>query len=155
MRSRYAECMKRSLAGALLFTAGLAGCGGPAPPTRFSDISAQVFKISCEFSSCHSTAGKGGHLVLDTDAYANLVGVPAHNPQANSEGKLRVAPGDSANSFLYIKLTLPPGPGGLCPTTSEEPDAGYAGCMPQTSTKLDPGVIDGIKQWIDQGAPNN
>jgi hypothetical protein len=151
----------------------VAGCGNTnnAPdPMTFSQINSQVFTISCALSdSCHKSAVKAqGNLDLKTDPYNALINVPVYNAKAQAEGKKRVVPGDSANSFLYQKLTLPPSTiagqqtcpsemvtitdGGL--VTGPAP-GDYGSCMPQTSTPLDPVTIAAIKRWIDSGAPNN
>ena len=134
-----------------------AGCGSSTGPSTFSAINTKTLGPSCTFSSCHSANGAASadKLDLQTDPYTALVNMPAVNPQAKSEGKLLVKPGDSANSFLYIKLTLPPGPGNICPTQTPQDVMGYGGCMPQTAPLLDADVLAGIKQWIDSGAPNN
>src|SRR6478609_4762140 len=131
-----------------------AGCGSSAPgPSTFAAINMQILQPSCTFSSCHSPEGakSAGHLDLKTDPYASMVNVLADNAMAKGEGKNRVTPGDAANSFLYIKLTLPPGPSGVC----RDEKTGYGGCMPQTSTPLEQNQIDGIKKWIDGGALAN
>lgn len=126
------------------------GCGGtPAGPMKFSEIKTQVIMPSCAItSSCHTPAGMNGagHLDLSADPYAALVGVPADNAKAASEGKLRVKPGDAADSFLYIKLTL---------TTSGDPATTYGAAMPFNNPALPQEDIDGIKAWINAGAPNN
>jgi hypothetical protein len=144
----------------LVLLALVAGCGGAAQgPSTFSAIDQQIFKISCEFSSCHSKAGANaaGHMNLMDGAYAALVGVPADNAQAKSEGKLRVKPGDSANSMLFIKLNIAPvnDPSTGVSCEQQNPVVGYGGCMPQSNAPLDSGTIAGIKKWIDGGALNN
>src|SRR4051812_11632754 len=92
----------------VLWITSLAACGAPGPST-FAAINQQVLQPSCTFSSCHSPAGanSAGHMDLKADPYLALVGVATDNVKAHAEGKLRVEPGDSADSFLYIKLNLP------------------------------------------------
>ena len=127
----------------------LVGCGSPAPgPTNFAAINQQILFPSCgKFSSCHSTAGQNsaGKLNLEVNPYASLVGVAADNPKAKSEGRLRVKPGDAANSFLYMKLTLP---------VADDP-GGYEDRMPQQNEQLPKELIEGIRKWIDAGAAND
>ncbi len=127
-------------------------------PHNFDQIYSQVMVTGCAaFSVCHSDqASPAGvndlNLALKkpdgtaNDPYAQLVGVPAVNMKAMSEGKLRVKPCDSANSFLIIKLKL---------ATNEDPTTGYGHYMPDTNPHLDPAVIQAISDWIDRGALRN
>jgi hypothetical protein len=131
----------------LVLGLGLVGCG-PAPegPKTFSGINTQILQPSCAaFSSCHSTAGQSsaGKLNLMVDPYTALVGAASDNAKAKAEGKLRVTPGDAANSFLVIKLAL-------TSTTT-----GYGDPMPQNNPNIPKEQLDGIKAWIAAGAPNN
>jgi hypothetical protein len=146
----------------------LAGCGGSAGPSTFSAINQQVLQPSCALSSsCHKEAHPSqGNLDLKTDPYTALVNAPSQNPLALSMGQPRVKPGDSANSLLYIKLTLPSAHSAGHAICNPEVDTSgnqipptqltdYGSCMPQTSSPLDQSTIDGIKLWIDSGALNN
>ena len=118
-------------------------------PHNFDQINTEILQPSCAaFSVCHA-AGAGvaeNFLDLKTDPYKALVGVPAVNPKAKSEGKLRVKPCDSANSFLVIKLKLP---------MNEDLQTGYGNYMPSTNPHLDPTLIQAIADWIDRGALQN
>ena len=142
--------LKLSLLALVPLAVASVGCGGsPSGPTTFTEIKTQVIMPSCAItSSCHTpvgAAGAGG-LDLSADPYAALVGVPANNAKAKSEGKLRVKPGDAADSFMYIKLTL---------TTAGDPTTTYGSPMPYNNPALPQEDIDGIKAWINAGAPNN
>jgi hypothetical protein len=151
---------KLGLASSLLIAAA-GGCGDttsttPADmtaafvPHNFDDINTHILQPSCAaFSVCHSAEGARDANMLDlkTDPYTALVGVRAVNPQAMGEGKLRVKPCDSANSFLTIKLTLP--------LTDNDPNVGYGEYMPQGSGHLDDVSIQAIRDWIDRGALKN
>lgn len=133
---------------ALLLTLVAAGCdGGSTPgPMTFAAINTQILQPSCaKFSSCHSTTGQSaaGKLNLMVDPYAALVDVPADNAKAKAESKLRVKPGDAANSLLFIKL-------GLTSSTT-----GYGDPMPPGGQNLAKDLIDGIQTWINAGAPND
>lgn len=160
------------IAGPLCLAFGIvaaAGCGDttsntPADmsavsvPHNFDQIYSQVMQTGCAaFSVCHSaeaspTSVNDLNLAMKksdgtaNDPYAQLVGVPAVNAKAMGEGKLRVKPCDSANSFLIIKLKLP---------TNEDPMTGYGAYMPDTNPHLDPAVIQAIADWIDRGALRN
>ena len=63
-----------------------AGCGNPTggsadmtmvAPATFTKVKADVFKISCNFSSCHDATSKMGSLDLATDPYTALIDKPA------------------------------------------------------------------------------
>jgi len=126
---------------------GALGCGSaPTPPTTFKDINTQILKPSCAaFSSCHSAAGakSAGNLDLSADPYTALVNAMCDNNKAKAETRVRVKPSDSANSFLYMKLTL------------MGSKTGYGDPMPQSNLPLDDYLIQGVKTWIDKGAPND
>ncbi|HEX8950999.1 MAG TPA: hypothetical protein VF945_04100 [Polyangia bacterium] len=124
-------------------------------PHNYDQIYAQVLGPGCStFSVCHSaeaspTSVNNLNLAMKkpdgtpNDPYAALVGVPAVNPIAMGEGRLRVKPCDSANSFLIIKLKLP---------TNQDLKTGYGAWMPATNPHLDPAIIQAIADWIDRGA---
>jgi hypothetical protein len=143
-----------SLSGLLAFA--VAGCGDttdntPADmtavvvPHNFDQINTQIFQPGCaNFSVCHNAkVASQGNLDLKADPYAALVGVLADNAKAKGEGKLRVKPCDSANSFLIIKLKLP---------MNEDTTTGYGHYMPDTNPHLPAEQIQAISDWIDRGA---
>ena len=118
-------------------------------PHNFDQINTEILKGSCaSFSVCHSKAGasSAGHLDLETDPYAALVGVASNNAKAAGEGLLRVKPCDSAHSFLITKLTL---------AQNQDPNTGYGHYMPDTNPHLPDAQIQAIKDWIDRGAIKN
>jgi hypothetical protein len=128
-----------------LLAAAVAACQGSNPaasaaavqPT-FDDIASKVF-TTCSTLSCHSASATKGGLQLTKDvAYEQLVGVPAENDVAKTRNKVRVVPGDPANSFLVQKL--------------EGPAADEGDQMPQRGQKLPDDVIAAIKTWIQNGA---
>ena len=126
----------------------LSSLGGPTPnlePT-FASIQRDVFettdssgRTSCV--SCHTNTGRvpAGGLNLNHDAaYDQLVNAGA----VERAGAKRVAPGDSANSYLYLKLI---GASGIVGRR-----------MPQNGPPyLSDGQILIIQRWIDTGAPRN
>ncbi|HEX9104334.1 MAG TPA: hypothetical protein VF997_19120, partial [Polyangia bacterium] len=114
-------------------------------PHNFDQINTMILQPSCAaFSVCHNAkVASQGNLDLKADPYAALVGVLSDNAKAKSEGKLRVKPCDSANSFLIIKLKLP---------TNQDLKTGYGAWMPATNPHLDPAIIQAIADWIDRGA---
>jgi hypothetical protein len=117
-------------------------------PHNFDQINTQIFQTGCaNFSVCHNAkVSTQGNLDLKADPYAALVGVLANNAKANGEGKLRVKPCDSANSFLIIKLKLP---------MNLDPNTDYGHYMPDTNPHLPNEQIQAISDWIDRGALKN
>ena len=122
-----------------------AGCGGsdavmgpgpgPSAPTLLV-VQSQIFTPRCAVSGCHvgASAPLGLDLSSVADSAANLIDVPS----GENSALMRVLPGDSANSYLYWKITGNPGIGG-------DP-------MPLTGGPLSPGDIDLVASWIDGGA---
>ena len=108
-------------------------------PVTLSMIQSQVFTQSC--AGCHSgpTSGSlpsGMDLSSTANSFAALVNVTSL--QVNTLN--RVTPGDTANSYLIQKL---------------EGTAAVGVRMPQGGPFLDQATMDMIKQWINDGAPNN
>ena len=115
-------------------------------PHNFDQINTHILGPSCAaFSVCHSPDGARDANMLDlkTDPYAALVGVLSQNAKAMGEGKLRVKPCDSANSFLTIKLKL---------AANQDSKTGYGDYMPDTNPHLPNEQIQAITDWIDRGA---
>jgi hypothetical protein len=122
-----------------------AGCGGsdavtgpgpgPSAPTLLV-VQSQILTPRCAVSGCHvgASAPLGLNLSSVADSGANLIDIASgENPAL-----MRVLPGDSANSYLYWKITGNPGIGG------EQ--------MPLSGGPLSPGDIDLVASWIDGGA---
>jgi Planctomycete cytochrome C len=106
----------------------------PAMQATLSSIQAMVFSARC--TSCHSGAAPEGNLRLSAaDAYASLVSVPS-----SQRTLLRVAPNDSANSYLIHKL---------------EGRADIVGHRMPPAPHLASEDVQTIRRWIDQGALNN
>ena len=144
LRYKAAVTLIETLRAALLLScaAVLAGCPQGVEP-RLSSIQTGVFTPSCTFSACHSAAGHAGDLVLEAgQAFSMLVSAPASQEVALRDGLLRVAPGDTLNSFLLIKLRT-----GL--------PARYGRHMPDTGQQLDPDQLDAITEWVRRGAGND
>jgi hypothetical protein len=120
---------------------------GPTPnlePT-FSTIQSEIFektdsagRVAC--TNCHTSTGRnpsGGLNLNHAVAYAQLVNAPTRLPV----GRIRVIPGDPANSYLINKLE------GLGISGNRMPNNG--------PPYLTDGQILVIKRWIEIGAPNN
>jgi len=133
-----------------LLAAGLflAGCGDdgvtdPIPqrevltnPSFATDINSIFQQRGCSAGSCHGNGA--GALTLTasaTENYDRLVGV-----QATAEAFQLVAPGDAQNSYLVIKI---------------EGRQSQGGQMPRGANPLDGIDQANIRNWIDNGAPNN
>ena len=107
----------------------------------YAQIQNEIFTVSCATLFCHDTQGNSGDLILTAEAsYGELVGVEPMNAAARAMGLLRVAPNDTADSYLLLKLTgpLPPALGSR---------------MPLGQLPLPPAQIELITDWIDAGAP--
>ena len=140
--------MRTSLAAISLLLIFSVGCSSP-PPTTFNAINQQIFAHSCaNFTVCHDKQGakEANMLDLATDPYNALVNVPPFNDLANSQGLMRVKPGDPDHSFILIKLQLP---------LASTDDGGYQASMPSGNPHLPDFDISGIKTWIMNGAANN
>jgi len=115
-------------------------------PHNFDQINSDILGPSCAaFSVCHSPDGARDANMLDlkTDPYNALVGVMSQNAKAMGEGKLRVKPCDSTDSFLITKLMLP---------MNQDRNTGYGDYMPDTNPHLPSAQIQAISDWIDRGA---
>ena len=107
--------------------------------TTLGQIQAQVFSPMC--AGCHSGPTSGGlpsgmDLSSANDSYNALVNVAS----LQVGGLDRVTPNDTANSYLIQKL---------------EGTQAVGGRMPQGGPFLDQATMDMIKEWINDGAPNN
>ncbi len=142
------KTMATLVTGFILVTAILllSGCNGDSstnttmPPTIKEDPSfaadiQSIFSNRCISSGCHNSGAAGGMVLLQGQSYANLVNVAS----TQEPGKTRVIPGDSANSYIVIKL---------------EGRQTNGSRMPLGGT-LDTNSIQNIKNWVDKGAKNN
>jgi len=110
----------------------------PLPPTVLAvpDSIQQVFTAHCATTGCHTgpTPQQGQDLSDAVTSYANIVGVASHEKSQF----LRIAPGDSAASYMVMKLRNTPGIGG-------QP-------MPFGAYPMDPALVIRIAAWAQQGA---
>jgi hypothetical protein len=88
---------------------------------------------------CHLPGGAQGGLSLYPDAWSELVGVPSRQSQL-----MQVEPGSPDRSYLYIKLI-----------DTGESVGGSGLLMPVQQAPLDPGQVETIRLWIEQGAEKN
>lgn len=111
------------------------GDGGP--PGSFAAVQA-IFNTFC---SCHlTTQAPQGEVLLNGLAFQSLVNVLSQE----QPGILRVAPGDPDNSYLMIKID------------DSSPNVGLrvGARMPLGLPPLSSEDIQTIREWIQQGAPN-
>ncbi|HYC56773.1 MAG TPA: hypothetical protein VEL28_17715 [Candidatus Binatia bacterium] len=102
----------------------------------FDRIRQQIFTQSCALSGCHDSESHAGDLILLAGAaYGNLVGVTPSNAAAESDGLLRVTPGDPDMSLLFHKL-------------GDDLNPAYGSEMPAEGADLDPALIEIIRLWI-------
>ena len=115
------------------------GAGGPtAPPVvSFANQIQPIFNANCIV--CHTRGGFADaimHLNAD-ESFAALVG----QPSVQDASLPRVVPADSSASLLFLKVS------------SDSPPVGSR--MPLGGAPLSQADIALIRDWIDQGAPNN
>jgi hypothetical protein len=114
--------------------------------STFDRIQTQIFDQSCAVGGCHDSQTVQAELLLERGAsYDNLIGKTPTNTDAAAAGWHRVtaidaASGDVATSYLVHKVT-----GDLAP--------GFGKRMPFNKPKLDDGLVDVIRRWVEAGAP--
>ena len=139
---RRARPMQASIA--LLLALIVIGCTEklvepPPPPTVLAvpDSIQEVFTQHCANDNCHGGANPQQEQNLSdaVTSYANIVGVASRERPAI----LRIAPGDSGNSYMVMKLRNTPGIGGQA--------------MPLGGFPLEASLTMRIAAWAQQGAP--
>jgi hypothetical protein len=123
------------------------GCSARAVfSSTFDRIQTQIFDQSCAVGGCHDSQTTQAELLLERGAaYDNLVGRTPTNADAAAAGWQRVAVtdsthGDPATSYLVHKLEGDLGPG-------------LGKRMPFNRPKLDDGLVDVVRRWVEAGAP--
>jgi hypothetical protein len=106
--------------------------GAPVAELSYGEVQT-VLGQSCGFSSCHG-AGAGDLMLGDGNEHANLVGIAS----VDAPDFVLVEPGDADASYLIKKM---------------EGTSDIAGTVMPPSGALDQATIDGIRDWIDRGAP--
>lgn len=128
-------CGKICAAGESCTMGACTGCG---PTVSFSARVQPIFDAKCT-NMCHGGVRPSAGLnLLAGQSYAALVGVVAGGC---NDGRLRVAAGDPARSYLMNKLT------------GQDMCSGTA--MPARDQSLPAADLAAIRAWICQGAPRN
>lgn len=137
----------------------LAACAGDGPPptpassspdatpspaaSSFDALQQTIFTPNCLFAGCHNATDQAGNQVLvEGQAYKNLVNAIPSNDAARAAGFRRVVPNNPDRSFLLIKLIGGP-----------NFDPRYGSPMPLTGSPLSAADIERIRSWIVAGAP--
>jgi hypothetical protein len=136
------------LASLVALAAALAACAGcteklvapPPPPTVLGvpDSIQQIFTAHCALSGCHTGSApiQGMSLADARTSWLAIVDVPANELAGQYR---RIAPGDSANSYLVMKLRDDPRIQGLP--------------MPAGDFPLDSASVMAVALWAQAGAP--
>jgi len=132
---------------AAIFTLGFFYCNGTSPtepetpeavkedPSFSQDIQ-PIFTSSCALSNCHNASAQAGLVLLQGQAYNNIVNVNS----TQDPSKERVNPEKANNSYLVIKI---------------EGRQTIGERMPLGGAALSSTRIQNIKNWINRGAKNN
>jgi len=104
-----------------------------------------MFAVQC--SPCHTSSSSGGLTGLNdyNNGYNNTVNVPAQETASTSMMD-RIEPSSSTNSYLMHKLDG---------THTVPPANGSGSQMPLGGPFLSQADRDGIRAWINSGAPQN
>jgi len=102
----------------------------------FSQDIQPIFTNSCAVSNCHNATAQAGLVLLQGQAYNNIVNVNS----TQDPSKRRVEPENADNSYLVIKI---------------EGRQNIGGRMPLGGAALSNTQIQNIKNWINRGAKNN
>lgn len=125
--------------------------GGDSTPTdsaalqpTLTNVQAEVFDLSCTFSTCHGASGSAGELDLTPgQSFGEMVNVAAVGPLEldTASTELLVIPGDLENSYLMKKLR---GDDGI-----------YKKRMPSSGGGLDAERMKLVEDWVLAGALDN
>lgn len=121
-------------------------CSCGTTSATLSAIQSQIFTPSCATQNCHVSTKVGPNKVIAPQAGLDLAAGNAFGSLVNVAsstcgGKMRVAPGDVASSYLMNKLTGV----GMCSGSQ----------MPKVGTSLPAAELDMVRSWICNGAAND
>ncbi len=119
-------------------SASLNGCDGEG--VGFAEVQA-IFTASCISAGCHSGSFPANNMSLvEGEAYDEIVDVAPFDPEAASDGLVRVDPGDPDNSYVLLKV-------------AGAPDPRLGSQMPLFAPALSADQVRLIRDWIAAGAP--
>lgn len=115
----------------------------PLREPTLSNIEADIFEVGCSFSACHGSGGAGAGLALvGDDLHDNLL----HHDVLTPTDLPMVDPGNAEGSWLYRVMS----------ECEPQADVGTVAFMPRNSpTLFDPALVAMVRDWIDEGAPDN
>jgi hypothetical protein len=110
--------------------------GAPEPTATFTRVQAEVFTPSCALSGCHAGANPQQGMDLSQGrSYTHIV-----NVRAVESTRLRIAPGDTAGSYLLSKVNG---------------DATITGVRMPPGGALNSQQLTLLADWVRRGAPND
>lgn len=119
-------------------SSGQCRCGSST--VSFASAVQPILSASCALNGCHGGTAAKENLNLTTGrSYGNLVNVPATEC---SDGRKRVTPGDTSNSYLLQKLLDT----ALCGNGTQ---------MPKSGQSIPASQVQTVADWICEGAPDN
>lgn len=135
-----------TLAVVLGLSVSLAACGtqkspteptdAPDPRATFTRVQAEIFTPSCALSGCHAGANPQQGMDLGAGrSYAQIV-----NVRSVESTRFRIAPGDTAGSYLLSKVAG---------------DATITGVRMPPGGALTADQLTLLADWIRRGAPND
>ncbi|WP_247234903.1 hypothetical protein [Telluribacter sp. SYSU D00476] len=121
----------------------------PAELATYDLIQDRILTPTCATAGCHASESDNSFrqhsLVLAKGkSYENLINKLSSQPDAKSEGMMRVKPYNSNESLLYHKLNW---------DTSHHGGKQYGLPMPMGGEPLSVGQTEFIRRWIEAGAP--
>ncbi|HEY6475791.1 MAG TPA: hypothetical protein VI456_04365, partial [Polyangia bacterium] len=118
------------------------GGAGASPYANFATIQ-QIVQLRCGGSSCHNSGLQNPMFQDDSNLYSALTTDKA----PDCMNYLLVKAGDPTQSAMYLAIS------GACPCVPQMPD-GCTGGDPNgpTYSCLPPDYIEGVRQWIANGA---
>lgn len=110
--------------------------GVPDPTATFTRVQAEVFTPSCALSGCHAGASPQQGMDLSAGrSYGQVV-----NVRSVESTRLRIAPGDTAGSYLISKVNG---------------DATITGGRMPLGGSLTSSQLTLLADWVRRGAPND
>jgi hypothetical protein len=115
----------------------------PTPASSFERIQRGIFEPRCNQGYCHGSAARGGLDLRADVAYANLLREHDADAAEPSDELEPVDPGHADESLLWLKLAAK--------TLGRKHVPGDP--MPIGGLALSPDELEGIRLWIEAGAP--